>query len=842
MSNQHPRAAARLVLAAILVASLVPPALAADAGIAQLEHAATLLGDVNDIERLQRIYGYYLDRSDWDNVVDLLTDDATAEYANSGLYVGKASVRKLLYAIGYGKQGIPSGMLREHMQFQPVIDVAPDGKTAQGRWRVFALLGQSGQDARWQAGPYENEYRKEGGKWKISKIRWYETFTVPVESGWKSRLPGSSTNVSDRKMPTPDRPSTSTAGPWPEVSLPPFHYSVADVGKPCCVLSAAASSARAPTAARVARLRYQVQRLEDERDIQVLQRTYGYYVDKNLWSQAADLFADDGTLEIGGRGVFVGKARVLEYLKWLGEPIDGRLYDHTQLQPVVDVAPDGRTAKGRWRALVFGGDLNKSSVFGDVIYENEYRKEGSTWKIATLRAYFIMYTMLDKGGWAKYTFPNTHPEKALPPDRPPTLVYDMYPGVLTAPNHFANPVSGRTHAEAGYSGATTPARAAQVELGSAGAAADDSAALRRRLESLADGVAIENVQNAYGYYVDKWQWDDAARLFTADATLEIGQRGVYVGRDHIRHSFELDGAQGLHQGQVNDRIQYQPVIHVAPDGRTARIRVRQMDVSGKFGQEADLGGGVEENEYAKVDGVWKIRKLHLYTTFLADVVQGWSQGSKPAPGRSDSFPPDRGPSESYRPFPAFFVPAFHYANPVSGRPVFERVAAQAGADAASEHADANSVQELQARVRDLESREEIREVMHDYGRLLDARDFDAFARLWATNSVYDSGGLISKGPQAIAAFLKEIIGRNPAGYKTPNFHVFFNENIDVHGDHATATSKSAFLVPGEGNKADAAIVAEYQDEFTREDGHWKFLRRLVRGDIPAPAQRPATQR
>ncbi len=304
----------------------------------------------------------------------------------------------------------------------------------------------------------------------------------------------------------------------------------------------------------------------------------------------------------------------------------------------------------------------------------------------------------------------------------------------------------------------------------------------------------------------------------------------------------MDGAQGLHQGQVNDRIQYQPVIHVAPDGRTARIRVRQMDVSGKFGQEADLGGGVEENEYAKVDGVWKIRKLHLYTTFLADVVQGWSQGSKPAPGRSDSFPPDRGPSESYRPFPAFFVPAFHYANPVSGRPVFERVAAQAGADAASEHADANSVQELQARVRDLESREEIREVMHDYGRLLDARDFDAFARLWATNSVYDSGGLISKGPQAIAAFLKEIIGRNPAGYKTPNFHVFFNENIDVHGDHATATSKSAFLVPGEGNKADAAIVAEYQDEFTREDGHWKFLRRVVRGDIPAPAQRPATQR
>ena len=73
------------------------------------------------------------------------------------------------------------------------------------------------------------------------------------------------------------------------------------------------------------------------------------------------------------------------------------------------------------RALVFGGDLNRSSIFGDVIYENEYRKEGGTWKIAKLHAWFIMYTMLDRGGWAKHNIPNTRPEKALPPDRRPTL-------------------------------------------------------------------------------------------------------------------------------------------------------------------------------------------------------------------------------------------------------------------------------------------------------------------------------------------------------------------------------------------------------------------------------------
>jgi len=144
------------------------------------------------------------------------------------------------------------------------------------------------------------------------------------------------------------------------------------------------------------------------------------------------------------------------------------------------------------------------------------------------------------------------------------------------------------------------------------------------------------------------------------------------------------------------------------------------------------------------------------------------------------------------------------------------------------------LQELQARVRALEGREEIRILMHDYGRLLDERNFDGFAQLFASQSEYDSGGVISKGPDAIAAFLKDIIGRNPAGFKTPNFHVFFNESIEVQGDRGTAVSKSAFVVPGEGNKADAVILANYHDVFIRENGHWKFLRRVVRSDIPAP--------
>jgi hypothetical protein len=626
--------------------------------IAQLEQQATQLADIQAVKRLQRAYGYYLDRSDWDNIVDLLTDDATLEYGPAGVFVGKAHARALLYAIGYGKAGLRPQQLREHVQLQPVITIAPDGQSAQGRWRAIVLLGQFHEYARWQTGPYECEYRKEHGVWKISKLHWVETFTVPVAGGWKTRMTQS--NVADRRLPAPDRPSSFVYDPWPAVSLPPYHYAGPDAIQPLNPAPAPRLKLSAAEAARrIGKLKWQVDRLDDQRQIEILQRTYGYYVDKNLWQQIADLYTEDGTLEIGGRGVFVGRARVLQYLKWLGKPEEGKLYDHTQLQPIIDVAPDGLSAKGRWRALIFTGGLNATSVIGDCIYENEYRKVNGVWRIAKLHAYFEMYSNLEQG-WAQFAQPNTHPEKTLPPDLPPTSVYEMYPGTLVAPLHYQNPVTGKP---------VYPAMPQAIPA----AVSDPNAelvALSRRLMRLQDTEAVENLQNAYGFYLDKWQWDSATALFAEGGTLELAQRGVYVGRARIRASLEdAFGPQGLHQGEVSDHAFYQPVIHIADDGLTAKARVRELSILGKYGVEAYIGGGTRENEYVKEHGVWRIKSDHLYLTYLAQYEKGWAHGALPAPGPSKTLPPDRPPSVDYQPFPAFQELPFHYPNPVSGKPV-----------------------------------------------------------------------------------------------------------------------------------------------------------------------------
>ena len=53
----------------------------------------------------------------------------------------------------------------------------------------------------------------------------------------------------------------------------------------------------------IAALAERVERLEGERAVKKLQRAFGYYVDRGLWSEAAALFEADGTIELGLDGV-----------------------------------------------------------------------------------------------------------------------------------------------------------------------------------------------------------------------------------------------------------------------------------------------------------------------------------------------------------------------------------------------------------------------------------------------------------------------------------------------------------------------------------------------------------
>jgi len=195
------------------------------------------------------------------------------------------------------------------------------------------------------------------------------------------------------------------------------------------------------------------------------------------------------------------------------------------------------------------------------------------------------------------------------------------------------------------------------------------AAYRERVERLEDADAIETLQATYGYYFDKGLWDDAADLFAADGTFEYGQMGVYVGQQHIRRALLLFGPAGLGGGYLNNHMLLQPIITVAPDGRTATARWQGMVMLSEPGANGVWGVGQYENAYVKERGVWKISKLHFYVQAMADYDLGFSRGPLRMEGPSALFPPDRPPTEVYRAFPSGYTPPFSFVHPVTGEPL-----------------------------------------------------------------------------------------------------------------------------------------------------------------------------
>ncbi|MXO70664.1 nuclear transport factor 2 family protein [Alteraurantiacibacter buctensis] len=203
----------------------------------------------------------------------------------------------------------------------------------------------------------------------------------------------------------------------------------------------------------------------------------------------------------------------------------------------------------------------------------------------------------------------------------------------------------------------------------------EAAALTRRVEVLEGSRAIRNLQRAFGFYVDRGLWADAATLFAADGTIEIGADGVYQGPQRIEEYLRRlhGGQEGLVYGQLNEWVTLQPAIVVADDAMSATARWRDLGMLGQYRSHAEWRDGIYENTYVREGGVWKINSLHLYVNFVAPYAQGWArldEGEGLARSQASvDFPPDRPFTAAPAPFPAVQVPPFSAPHPVTGRAV-----------------------------------------------------------------------------------------------------------------------------------------------------------------------------
>ncbi len=204
--------------------------------------------------------------------------------------------------------------------------------------------------------------------------------------------------------------------------------------------------------ARIAALEARAALLEDRAQIENLTRAYGFYIDKKVWGEVVPLFSKDAVVEISGRGVYRGAKGVdTLFRQVIGRGhdglADGELSNHMVLQGVTNVAPDGKTATGRWRAFIQIGMWKKMGLWAEGTYDIRYVKENGVWKFGTMRWYGTYFTPYDKG-WAQASFGNNGPSKDFPPDAPQSVPYDAYPGHYVPPFPYPNPVTGRPWTEA----------------------------------------------------------------------------------------------------------------------------------------------------------------------------------------------------------------------------------------------------------------------------------------------------------------------------------------------------------------------------------------------------------
>jgi uncharacterized protein (TIGR02246 family) len=136
-------------------------------------------------------------------------------------------------------------------------------------------------------------------------------------------------------------------------------------------------------------------------------------------------------------------------------------------------------------------------------------------------------------------------------------------------------------------------------------------------------------------------------------------------------------------------------------------------------------------------------------------------------------------------------------------------------------------QTIEQRLQRVEDELAIRRVLVDYSATQDAHDYAGYAALFARNGEWVNGKTVHKGREAILKMLVDLYGAPPPGYvNSESFHITSNPQVNVDGDRATARSRHLLVMRGPKGEPTPALAGRYEDEFIREDGKWKILRRV----------------
>ncbi|HTR01475.1 MAG TPA: nuclear transport factor 2 family protein [Candidatus Acidoferrum sp.] len=549
-----------------------------------------------------------------------------------------------------------------------------------------------------------------------------------------------------------------------------------------------------------------VDRTESVRAVKHLQSSYAQYAQYGLWNEVGALFTADGSFVFDGlikpAQTAQGPKAIANFLRTrYGGGYDGLKADALSSMmidaPVINLAQDGESAKARWQAIIFHGHGGEARVEGGV-FENDYARDHGVWKIATAH-YYPQYDGPYAEGWINWGGGD----------------------IPVAPKHFDVESAGIP-----IPPATGTAPATKATL----------AELQTRIDTLNDEDRIRNLQAAYGYYADRKMWDDVVDLFAQDGVVEISGQGVWRGPQGVRHWLDSIGPAGLTHGQLNDRLQNDVTVTIAPGGNEAFARGIELGMLGEADQEKGWWEvAVFRNRFVKENGVWKIRELRRVVLMKTDIFQGWGKNRLIDPVPTGINAPDAPIASADAAAPGLAMPAFLGVHPVTGKAVKAAGSAKVialtnltGKIAASEP-KAISIDEAHRRLARSAAWDGAANISATYGYYVDDSDAAGWANTMAAKGFKQTPfqGYHIGRDRLIAARVK---GKGPETQAGISYHWLMQPMVLVSDDGRSATGRFKLFQPRTGKtvgKAGDFFAAQfwggmYHDRYVLENGVWKI--------------------
>src|SRR5690554_4859877 len=317
--------------------------------------------------------------------------------------------------------------------------------------------------------------------------------------------------------------------------------------------------------------------------------------------------------------------------------------------------------------------------------------------------------------------------------------------------------------------------AAALAASTTAVAQDAGQTLEQRVERMEAESEIRRALIEYGAYLDWRDYAAYANLFAADGTW-AGGFGSFTGPKAIE-AMLLENLGSAATGYINKssfHMMTNPIITV--DGDRAEVSSRYL-----FWTRSDSDrpspalAGRYVDQFVRQNGEWKIARRTTY---------GVIPYRNPADPTASSTPPP-------------------------------------------------PVESADARIRKMEDQLALQRIIVEYAARLDDRDFSGYASLVAKDGVWQNGATIRQGRNEIEGLLVGLFGEPPEGFTNmESYHLVSNPQVDVDGDRATARSRHLLIMRDEQGNPRPALTGIYEDEFVREDGEWKILKRIDNPIIP----------